>query len=90
MSDEDRVNEIGRMVASMLDGLLVTDTTRALIANISCGMCTVARDEEHLERLSHLAKVLLDQQIRKDWPKIKELKKTGGTSNFLSTSETRN
>jgi hypothetical protein len=90
MSSENQVIEITHLVSSMLHKLPVTDAVRALIANISCGVCTIAGDEEQLERFTFWVKATLDKQIREDWLKIKELKKTGGTSNMVSISESRN
>ena len=78
MKSSDRVaQDLTDTISGMVHGLNMFDVQRALCAVISCGICTSAKDKITVDEMLATIYVMLRDQVRADYPKIKAMKDQG-------------
>lgn len=80
---EDPAIAVAEAIGKLVHGTNVLDGQRAMIAVMSCGICTSAKDSESAEKLCKLIVEMLVDQVAHDYPKIKAMMAKGEVNAFV-------
>jgi hypothetical protein len=80
---EEGVRELTATLCKMVHGLRMYDVQRALVAVMSCGVCTSSHSQGELEEMLDALWVMLLSQVHADYPKIKAMREKGEVNELV-------
>jgi hypothetical protein len=82
-STDDAARALTEAISKLAHGCNNYDVQRALVAVMSCGICTTAKSSEGADDLLTAICMMLRNQVHVDYPKIKSMRDRGEVNAFI-------